>query len=91
MRTLRYSTQYKKDIKRYANQPEKLDALMELLTYLQRDIPVPSEYKPHRLKGEYKGCWECHVLSDLLLIWFDEKTDIVWLERIGSHSELFKK
>lgn len=90
MRELRYSTQYKKDVKRYANQPQKLKALYDVLLYLQNNQPVPAEYLPHRLKGEYKGYWECHILSDFLLIWIDEQTDIVWLERVGSHSELFK-
>ena len=30
MRELRYSTQYKKDVKRYANQPQKLKAMLML-------------------------------------------------------------
>ena len=42
------------------------------------------------LKGAYKGYMECHIESDLLLIWFDPNTDIIELVRIGSYSELFK-
>lgn len=47
--------------------------------------------KPHILIGQYKGCWECHIKPDFLLIWKqnDEKKIIV-LYRLGSHSELFK-
>ena len=41
------------------------------------------------LSGDYKGCMECHVENDLLLIWIDG--DIINLVRIGSHSELFGK
>ena len=36
MRTIRYSTQYKKDIIRYANQDDKLDALAEQRIIMQR-------------------------------------------------------
>lgn len=38
----------------------------------------------------YKGCMECHIQGDFLLIWFDPNTDIIELVRLGSHSELFR-
>ena len=90
MRTIRYSTKYKKDIKRYANNKIFLDALYRIVKLLEQNKPVPPENKPHFLKGEYKGCMECHVLSDFLLIWYDEDENTIWLERIGTHSELFR-
>jgi mRNA interferase YafQ len=90
MKVIRYSTQYKKDIKRYANQQEKLDALFKFIKLLEKGENIPAENLPHPLRGNYKGCWECHILSDFLLIWIDDRTDTIWLERIGSHSELFK-
>jgi len=90
MKVIRYSTQYKKDIKRYANQQEKLEALFEIIKLLEMGEKIPAENHPHQLHGNYKGCWECHILSDFLLIWIDDRTDTIWLERIGSHSELFK-
>ena len=30
---------------------------------------LPTKYKPHKLKGNYKDCWECHIQPDWLLIW----------------------
>lgn len=90
MKILHYSSKYKKDIKRYANQPEKLKALFDILKLLEGGKPIPPENNPHRLKGQYKDCWECHIGSDYLLIWMDDSTDTIWLERLGSHSELFK-
>jgi len=90
MKVIRYSTKYKRDIKRYANQPAKLEALYNILRLLEAGKPIPAENDPHRLKGDYQGCWECHIESDLLLIWVDDKTDTIWLERLGSHSELFR-
>ena len=49
--------------------------------------------KPHPLKGNYKGYLECHIESDLLIIWveIDDDTKEIYLARLGSHSELFGK
>lgn len=82
---------YKKDYKRYRNQPKKLAELAKVINMLANDQPLPSEYKPHKLIGEYEGCLECHIQGDFLLIWFDEVNDIIELVRLGSHSEVFGK
>lgn len=42
------------------------------------------------LLGQYKGCMECHVQGNFLLIWLDEERDIIELVRLGTHSELFE-
>ena len=89
MKLFKTSTQYRKDLKRYKNKPLKLNALKEVLEMLKNDLPIPAEYYPHMLHGEYKDCMECHVQGDFLLIWFDEENDIIELVRLGSHSELF--
>lgn len=89
MKTLKLSSQFKKDLKRYKHKYSQLDALENILGYLQRGEEIPKEYKPHMLTGEYKGHMECHVQNDLLLIWFDKTTDTVVLVRFGTHSELF--
>ena len=91
MKKLQPTTQYKKDLKRFKNNPTKLEALREILLKLQNDQPIPAEYLPHMLHGNYKGCMECHILNDFLLIWIDPDTDIIELVRLGSHSELFGK
>ena len=90
MKKLFPSTQYKKDYKRYKKYPKKIDALKEILKLLQEEKPIPGEYLPHMLHGNYKGCVECHIQGDFLLIWFDPNSDIIELVRLGSHSELFR-
>ena len=47
--------------------------------------------KAHTLIGNYKGHLECHIESDLLIIWlqYDKETKRIILVRLGSHSELF--
>lgn len=89
MKALQPTTQYKKDLKKYKNNPKKLNALKVVLGMLKDELPIPAEYRPHMLSGEYKGCLECHIQGDFLLIWIDKQRDIIELVRIGSHSELF--
>jgi mRNA interferase YafQ len=89
MKILHYSTQYKKDFKKYRNQPKKLETLLEVLTLLQNEAELPAELKAHKLIGQYKDCMECHVGGDFLLIWFDDESNIIEILRLGSHSELF--
>ena len=91
MKAFKTSTQYRKDLKRYRNKPSKLKALIEVLNMLKNEQPIPPNYYPHMLSGEYKGCMECHIQGDFLLIWVDEVNNIIELVRLGTHSELFGK
>ena len=91
MKTLRPSTQYKKDLKRIRNNPKKAEALLEVLRLLENELPIPPIYKPHMLTSDYGGCMECHIQGDFLLIWIDQTTNDIDLVRLGSHSELFGK
>ena len=90
MKELKATSQFKKDLKIYQNQPKKIEKLKVVLGYLQQGTSIPQEYKPHRLLGNFKDYMECHIESDTLLIWFDENTNVVKLIRLGTHSELFK-
>ena len=88
---LKYTGQFKKDLKKYQNQPKKIDNLLKVLGYLAKEGAVPSQYDPHILKGNYAGYFECHIENDFLLIWIDEENYQIRLVRVGTHSELFKK
>lgn len=89
MKTLKPTTKYKKDYKRFRNNPAKLEKLFGILKKLENEIPIPEEFNPHMLSGQYKGYMECHIENDFLLIWLDPNTDTIDLVRLGSHSELF--
>lgn len=90
MKEIHKSTQYKKDFKKYRNQPKKLEKLRNVLEMLVNDKELPGELKAHRLIGDYKDCMECHIEGDFLLIWLDEEKNRIELLRLGSHSELFR-
>lgn len=83
------TSQFKRDFKRIMRFPQKVAAFEDIANLLINDLPIPKEHKPHLLKGQYKGCMECHIEDDFLLIWIDG--EIIDLLRIGSHSELFGK
>jgi mRNA interferase YafQ len=67
MKALHYSTQYKKDFKKYWNQTGKLQKLLEVLIMLENEEGLPKELKAHKLSGQYKDCMECHRQACLRL------------------------
>ena len=64
---------FKKDLKRvFKRNTSDFESASEVL-YLLRNYGVkaiPPQMKPHKLKGKYKGDWECYIKPDLLIIWF---------------------
>ncbi len=90
MLLLKYSSRFKKDLKRYQHNKFVLDELGKVLDALVSGKKLSLENLSHRLTGEFKDCFECHIKPDVLLIYKIEKSEIiVLLLRIGSHSELF--
>jgi mRNA interferase YafQ len=83
------SGKFKKDLKRYKHDTAKVNALGTIVRYLKENGCVPAAFKPHKLMGDYKGCMECHIEDNFLLIWIDEETQTIKLLRLGTHHELF--
>ena len=51
---------------------------------------MPEKNKDHALIGSYKGCRECHITPDWLLIYeVDNGELILYLTRTGTHGDLF--
>ncbi len=91
MRTIERTGQFKKDFKREAKGQHRttLDAdLLAVLTELAADRPLAASYRDHALSGDWKRHRDCHVRSDLVLIYLLPDADTVRLVRLGSHSEL---
>lgn len=89
MNTLKFTSQFKKDLKRYKHKTKVIDKLEDILKLLVNGLPIPAENKPHILTGNYSGYMECRVESDTLLIWWDKEEGVIKLVRFGTHSELF--
>ena len=81
----------KKDIKRANKQGKDINLLFDIVDQLSEGKTLDPKYKDHKLSGNYEGKRECHIESDFLLIYqINEKQLILYLVRVGSHSELFK-
>lgn len=87
------TTQFRKDLKRISKQSkEDLEKTFDVLEILQQlgVKGIPDMMRPHRLKGNYKNNWECHIKPDLLIIWIQiESPQEIRLIRLGSHADLF--
>ena len=87
------TTTFKKDLKKVKKNRKDFEstALVLKTLVLNGVAGIPKKMNLHKLSGEYKDNWECHIKSDLLIIWFQiENPNGIKLIRIGSHSELFK-
>ena len=90
MYQLELSNRFKKDLKLAQKRGLKLELLDVVVTQLVEIGKIDSKYKPHLLKGNFKGYWECHIQPDWLLIWKqDDEIKLVSLTRTGTHSDLF--
>ena len=86
------TTQFKKDLKLAKKRGLNLVDLFNVVGKLIEDIPLPQNNHNHLLEGEYKGCWECHIAPDWLLIYKKDKViKIITLKRTGTHADLFKE
>lgn len=79
-----------RDLKLAKKQGKDTDKLFDIVEKLANGEKLEDKYRDHSLTGDYKGCRECHIEPDWLLIY--EKFDnvlVLMLNRIGSHSDLF--
>ncbi len=67
-----------------------MELINSIFLFLEKDGRLSAKYKPHKLTGNYKGFWECHIQPDWLLIWLqDDSGKTITLTRTGTHSDLF--
>ena len=95
MFVLNFTNKFEKDLKRIKKRSVKDFELIrsflieELSNYGAKGLN--KKYLAHKLSGNYKDNWECHIKPDLLIIWIEiAKNNEITLVRIGSHSDLFK-
>lgn len=88
---VKFTTQFKKDIKLALKQGKDTEKLFAVIEKLANGEVLEPKFRDHDLTGNYKGCRECHVEPDWLLIYeFMGDVLVLVLYRIGSHSALFK-
>ncbi|MDE6657714.1 MAG: type II toxin-antitoxin system YafQ family toxin [Oscillospiraceae bacterium] len=81
---------FKKDLKTMKKRGYNLSLLNDVVNTLALGLPLAEQYKDHNLLGNYKGCRECHITPDWLLIYeISDNELILYLTRTGTHSDLF--
>lgn len=86
---IRYSSQFTKDYKRITKQNKDLTKLKIVIDIFATGNSLDEKYRDHQLSGKWKNHRDCHVEPDWILI-YRLTSDILYLERTGSHSDLFK-
>jgi mRNA interferase YafQ len=85
-----YTRQFEKDVTRAGRRGKNLDKFKIIARTLLAGQALDTIQRDHRLVGNYIGRRECHIESDWLLIYKPEQSRIIF-ERMGTHSDLFKK
>lgn len=87
---IRPTSKFQKDLKRVERRGYEISLLSGVIKRLAAGEPLPPKYKDHALTGDYRGCRECHITPDWLLVYqiHDEELILI-LTRTGTHSDLF--
>ena len=91
MRTIEWTSQFKRDYKRESKgqRQETLDVeLFPIVDTLANDQLLDPRYRDHALTGEWKDYRDCHIKPDMVLIYRKPDDVVLQLVRLGSHSEL---
>ena len=89
MKKLTLVSRFKKDVRLAARRQLDLEKLDAIVRDLRRGRMPASRHSPHKLSGNYRGTWECHIEPDWLLVWYQDDEEIR-LVRTGTHSDLFE-
>lgn len=91
MRTIEWTTQFKRDFKREAKGRYRTsldEALFPVIECLAKDEILEARYVDHALSNNWKNHRDCHIKPDLVLIYQKPTPKLMRLIRLGSHSEL---
>lgn len=88
MLKIKNSKKFNKDLKKYRHQKSVITELDKVLSLLANYKPLPRKCCDHLLEGKWSNHHECHIKPDMLLIYITDEKNL-YLERFGSHSELF--
>ncbi len=88
MRSIRRTTQFRKDVKLAKKRGWDMTKLKELISILMSGMDLAEKYRDHALSGTYQGTRDCHIEPDWLLIYELTGENLV-LIRTGTHSDLF--
>lgn len=81
---------FEKQIKSLLKKHYNLAEFNNVINLLKYEKPLPGKYRDHPLVGDLKGCRDCHLDKNIVLIYRLYKDKIV-LYMIGTHSDILDK
>ncbi len=83
------SKQFKKDMRNLSLSmgDKQFQSLVEALTFLINEEPLPPMYRDHALSGRLSGYREFHIGGDTIVLYAVED-GVIYLLRVGSHAEV---
>jgi mRNA interferase YafQ len=88
MRRIVQRKQFVQDLKREKRRGKNIEDLIAVVELLSETGALPLAYRAHRLSGEWRTFWECHIEADWLLIYAASNNEVT-LVRTGTHADLF--
>jgi mRNA interferase YafQ len=83
-----YRRKFKKNLDMMIRRGKNPEKIKEVILVLASGNTLDVRYKDHALSGNLSGFRDCHIDPDWLMIYRIE-ADTLYLERTGSHSDLF--
>ncbi len=86
--TVKFTTQFKRDVKLAKKQGRNLDELFRVIELLADGQRLDAKYRDHALNN-MGGIRDCHIQPDWVLLYeYVDDVLVLLLHRIGSHSQL---
>lgn len=89
MKELRQESSFLKYLKVIKKRKYTIEKMETVLSFLLQGAMLPGKYKDHALSGSFKGCRECHIEDNWLLIYILTEEAVI-LVATGTHDDLFK-
>jgi mRNA interferase YafQ len=89
MKAIFQTSQFKKDFKRIKKRGNDLNKLKEVVSAIANSEALQERHRDHALSGNWSGSRDCHIEPDWILI-YRVDGEFLFLERTGSHSDLFR-
>lgn len=91
MYTVKPTGKFQKDLRLAEIRDCNIGLLTAVIKKLVIGETLNRNHRNHPLKGKYKGCQECHISPDWLLIYkINDDNRILYLVRTGTHADLFR-
>ena len=88
-RSIDQSRRFKKQLRLMRKRGKDITKALSVIRLLALDQPLSPHHRDHQLVGNFKGCRECHIEPDWLLIYRYTENNGLELVETGTHADLF--